>query len=540
MILLRTAALACGSLSLLVGCSPTDLPLPSPGEGTVASVTMAADDGPGLVECQEPEPPPPGPCTIQVILERVHVNDGQGVSEGDLELEVDASTDGGAVTSYPSSGGSTTVEKEHGKTIGTLVSEYQLTPPDTQIIEVCSEVKEVDGGGANGQSDVASGCTSVLIGCHRPPEIVEIHEPLCRGNKTPCKANGSVTTTFRVAHSDEDGDGVEYLEDFAPTSCSDDASVLGQKGRAVLVYFHVEDPYNHDLAYINDMSFDSGVSLDEAMAGYDYKSLLVEDPFPYVGNSASGAYYVLSPQAAIEADYNGEPTVEGFFDALRDIVSKGYDVDIFVVGDGEQFGFGPTLDARFAAQDGTISGADISWRLHPLRSGARKMPIRLVYDTASFTDLHVPRWITLGAKAATGPKQRNFFPANQGSVSLKWNNGSTASDATAGIDWMVEYDSELRVAHIGIDDLGTLPISNLGISCWEVTEPGCYGCDDPPVVDEMPTANVCHWDAFLGQLPFHIPAYDAALTPHQNILESSYHFRGGNGFVTKWAAGLVW
>jgi hypothetical protein len=492
-------------------------------------------------ECLEPEPPPPGPCTIQVVMEGVYVDKGQGVTEGDLELNVQGSTNGGAAVGYPSATGTRTIEKETGKSIGALVSEHSLVPPNTQIIEVCAEVRETDNGGFNGKDDIAAGCRSIKIGCNMPPRLVTITEPLCKGGTTPCNANGEVTTTFRISHSDEDGDGVENLEDFAPKSCSDDASVLGQAGRGVLVFYHIQDESYRDLARLSTVEFTSAVNLDEAIQGYDYVALLVEDPFPHT-EDFTGYNYIVSEDAIIGADYNGEPTVDGFFAALRDVVSKGFDVDIFIVGEGEQYQAASGLDARFLAQDGTISGLDVFTRLRPAQSGSRTIPIRLVYSVASYTDLLVPRWLTAGAKAATGPRQFNFFPANQGSVSYKWNNGATADAATAGISTIIDWESIFTMAYEAIYGLDAVSDEYHPNGCpdGEDSIDDCYYCEEGDSLAQDPALNACEWDVFLQGEPFPILAYDPALDPVENMFESSYQVRGGNPAIKKWTTPVTW
>ncbi len=366
------------------------------------------------------EPPnlPPGPCVYEVTLDGLEVTDKQGISDGNLELEVDAT--------MTAKGGSGAVHwtKDKAKedipyTVNGAVGTFSVPRGKSDTIKLCHTTTELDGGGSNGRSDVAEECTSMVVSCPGTRTATAgTTTDFCKGNKHDdtgaCKnLNGTVKLDWTVRLVDADADGVANGDDFTPDPC--DEQTLGEEhqasgGRASIVYFHMGD------GDLNTLAQHVGTNLEKAMVGYEYVVLLVDD-VNFLG-------LTLSADALKTANLVLSPTRDNFFEAFRDISARGYDADVYLWSHGN-------LDGKGGATFKTIEpgvvvdSEDIETRLDPAVTGAHTVPIRMVYSTACYHGALDDSWGRVGAKAATGTVGIDFYPVVYGNFVDDWNAGST-------------------------------------------------------------------------------------------------------------------
>ena len=139
--------------------------------------TAAAQNLPCNPQEQEPEPEPGGYCDIEVIFEGVTSDDGQGVSEGTMEMDIVASADGDSLR-WPTSG-TENFEKGQSKLVNEVVGTYRLQDGEVRQIELCATFTEDDNGGTNGDDDVGRTCKSVQIQCPMKTDPETLSANLC-------------------------------------------------------------------------------------------------------------------------------------------------------------------------------------------------------------------------------------------------------------------------------------------------------------------------------------------------------------------------
>lgn len=379
----------------------------------------------GQWECPPPPPPPPGPCDYEVSLEKLEVTDKQGISDGNLELSLESSFSQGAAS------GSTTWSKDKAKedigyTVGNVMGGFSVPRGQNRTITLCHTTTEIDNGGLNGRDDVAEECVTTTVSCPGTRERdVTATTDFCKGNRKDatgaCKSfNGTVEVTWKIRLADNDGDGVPNPGDFTPDPC--DEEKLGEEhqaagGRASLIYFHMGD------GDLNTLVQHVGVDLEKPMEGYEYVVLLIDDP-KFLG-------LTLSDDALKNANLVLTPTKDNFFRAFQDITSKGYDMDVWLWSHG-------SLDSNGGATMNTldptvlIDSVDIETRLDPSVTGARTVPIRMVYSTVCYHSALNDTWLSVGGKVSGAPRFISFHPTLAGPFADLWNTGSTYGASIGG------------------------------------------------------------------------------------------------------------
>lgn len=215
---------------------------------------------------------------------------------------------------------------------------------------------------------------------------------------------------------DGDGDGVADEDDFCDGV--EASETLGAKGEASVIHYYFGD------GAFNSLAQDIGVNLDKAVSGYDYTIALSE-------NEDAGDLE--------DADRVEEPTKEEFFKAIRDVVRKGYLVDIYIFAHGSGGGFTvKAADDDEDAEDGEIDGTAslasgaIASHLSPNVIGCdgHHAPIRIVYSVSCYHSSLIDAWTGKGgAKAALGARYVNFYPNQFNKFADKWQDGKSFHDA---------------------------------------------------------------------------------------------------------------
>jgi hypothetical protein len=360
----------------------------------------------------------------EVTLEGVEVTDKQGISDGNLELEVESSFSQGAASGN-ASWSKDKAKEDIGYTAGEPMGTFVVPRGSNRTVTLCHTTTEVDFGGSNGRDDVAEECVTTTLSCPGTRERdVAATTNFCKGNRKDntgaCKNfNGTVTVSWKIRLADNDGDGVENEDDFTPDPCDD--VKLGEEhqaagGRASITYFRMGD------GYLNTLVQHVGVDLEKPMEGYAYVVLLIDDP-KFLG-------LTLSDDALKNANLVLTPTEDNFIRAFREVTSRGYDVDVWEWSHGQLDGFGGatlnTIDPNV-----TIDSIDLATRLAPSQTGARTVPIRAVYSTVCYHSALNDTWLSVGAQVSGAPRFISFHPTLAAPFADLWNTGSTYGGAIA-------------------------------------------------------------------------------------------------------------
>ena len=461
--------------------------------------------------CDEYEPqnqPMTEPCLIYVTMDSVEVLQGQGAAEGNLELIVEGFVDGERVI-WPGGSNSRKVRVDDPpETINLPMEVYEVNPNQMQTIEICTTVTEIDEDIINGKHDVGQACEKVPIDCSMTPVDVVLEPKLCKGNKKDAqgnckKYNGQVRVNFSISLEDEDDDDVPAPQDFTP-ECGDEDD-KGQEGRAVMIFCATEP--NAMTTIIEEELWDTEqINLNRVKKDYDYFVLLKEEEdFPGID---------LSDKSFKDADYVLDPTKNNFFIGLRDIVSKGYDVDIYIVTDGQSV----NGVAEFTTMDGVLTADEIAFRLAQPQSGTDSIPIRMVYTIASYQDEMNQVWIDVGAKVTSGSGNFNFHPNQINDFASSWNDGEnyTRSLGFADTPWT-------RVTADFVEGQGIT-----------------FGCD-PYAGDGVKDLNPCAEAFFTSGSPYDLGSeYDVTESGEWNMNYSSKKIRQGDGNIDKFTMPLTW
>lgn len=213
--------------------------------------------------------------------------------------------------------------------------------------------------------------------------------------------------------ADSDGDGIVDDEDFCD---GEEASAnLGSAGEASVVHYYFGDGKLESLAQ------DIGLNLKYSVEGYDYSIALSE-------NDDAGDLD--------DANEINTPTKEHFFEAIRDVVRRGYLVDIYIFAHGHtgEFSVRDYSDTEDDENDGTawLSTGDIKSKLSPNSIGCngRHVPVRIVYSVSCVHSTLNETWTeTVGARASLGARDVNFYPNQFDEFGKSWQDGSSFRDA---------------------------------------------------------------------------------------------------------------
>ena len=159
---------------------------------------------------------------------------------------------------------------------------------------------------------------------------------------------------------------------------------------ASLIFFYFgEDSYVNRLAQ-------EAVPLHRAMEGYDHTTLLY--------HPTHAGPFELSKKAHEAAEFAVIPTKENFVWALQRLSGKGYDaIDVFIFSHGSPKSFisskGTYGDSEFCT-----SGYLAQKLTEPIKG------LRLVYQVNCYGSTLNPFWLSIGARAAVGTRDVNFYP----------------------------------------------------------------------------------------------------------------------------------
>jgi hypothetical protein len=352
--------------------------------------------------CEEGEisrPPTGGQCEIELYLKRTTYVDGQGASESRAEMStvvtaisVDAQGNPVFVDAVvPEMKYNPGESKGHNISLGT----YTVQTGDIENVWLCGEFTEHDSGGINGQDDVGSICTKVVLECdpvEGQPTLSRVVGPaqLCGPNQ----CNGSASATVQVMRADADMDNVPNPVDVTPEPC--DEVNKGTEGIALLLYVHYDDPTFVSLAQT------IGTNYSAHYAEYDYVALVMDNGVSNEGNLEAAAFQ--------QADVVFEPSREGLLDAFRDLTSKGYRFDVKTHAHGYPNG---AYDSEIEVVTGDpISGDWLITATDPDEIGTARggIPIIALWGTSCFQSLQIDAWHTVGALVASGAHHINFVP----------------------------------------------------------------------------------------------------------------------------------
>lgn len=131
-------------------------------------------------------------CSFDVKLYQAKVTEGQGVSEGDFELQFEGEADNGGLISIPGTfhmpvGGSYQLIDAQLKTVSITTT--------TKAIQIFTEVTEIDNGGLNGTNDVGEKDGTMTLDCNGGNVSKELPVSLFKNNGTG-NQNGKVTVKF--------------------------------------------------------------------------------------------------------------------------------------------------------------------------------------------------------------------------------------------------------------------------------------------------------------------------------------------------------
>lgn len=471
------------------------------------------------LQCDPNEPAPPiyiaGSCTFEIRLDQVENLNGQGVSEGDMEVSVVASAGTNPAVAWPSSSvplppGLTATSDffvgEANPTGNGMVLATVTVPSNTQrVVPACATFTEHDNGGANGVNDVGTACVNITltatslpggkIRCDSSPQAPAAETDLCGDNQ----CNGRFKAHFEVMVSDADGDEVINELDFTPGIC--DEELKGQLGRASLIYFHMGD------GPMTTLGQHLGTNLGKATTGYDYVVMVMDE--------VSAGPFMLNQAALNAADLTLLPTEANLYEAMQEITKRGYDMDIWIWSHGWQVwnADGITSYTKFETTGGetcthlpsgelcgnnldddadnlideaacaAIPGGELCWtfadedgdgiidesegiwdyeitqQLVQALIGTDLVPIRMVYSGACYHQGMNWAWETVGAYVASGTENINFYPNYYAAFADAWDAGqpygtSAALSSSAGARAAVHGYMSWLSGSFNCDDIG--------------------------------------------------------------------------------------
>jgi hypothetical protein len=401
---------------------------------------------------ESPPPPPPPPhtdCTIQVMMEQVTVDQGQGISEGKLEVSVSADAGNGPVR-WPSSG-DMKMKVAYPKTTDVLVAEHQVPRNSSKTINVCATFTEYDGF-LNGATDTGNDCESVLLTCPMGAMTTTVSAPLCRGGN--CKhLNGAMTARFRISMSDEDGDGVPNDQDFTPEPS--DEACRGQLGNALFIYVEYAPSNLTSIIGMIETALDSIVKTPP----YDY---LVIAASPEVYDGWNNTPFSISFGTIARANMVVPTTIAGLRSGYRAATSRGYAITHMVLADGGTI----QGDAYFTSSEpsGIITASSVAGLLSPAATGTCAVPLLAVYSNASYMSRADSVWLNAGAKAASGPLFVDPRPQFVVGFATAWNTGQKFADALgAGFDANIVNANNDHISQYANTTLGCDPNAGAGV-----------------------------------------------------------------------------
>lgn len=569
---------ACVPLVLigLVACTEPSDPEPSAAPDTSTTSTELQQ------ACDPNEPPrqihPGAACTYEISLDYIKAIDGQGISEGDMELNVKASADGSSI-SEPGAMPSTDdyFEDRQVSTDGRVIATYVVSPGAPQVVKLCATFTEVDNGGSNGVDDVGTRCKNVTLSaialpnnrveCPSAPDAPVLNKEVCGDNQ----CEGTFSATFGIKVKDADHDGVENPEDWTDEIC--DEELKGQLGRASVVYFHMGDgPFT---------TFFQGfaTNLSKATTGYDYVVIVI-DP-TRVGP------WLLNAAALHSADLVLDPYQDNLYLAMQEVTKRGYDMDIWIWSHGAQEVYAAddgaehthimSLDTDECVSppggelcgnglddddDGTTDEAscvaapagELCWNQHDddgdgsvdetagifeyelvddltlAKIGTDSVPIRMTYSIACFNEGFNDAWYTVGAKVTSGTIGVNFFPTFYGGFADAWNTAASYDSAVLASD--NAFDRGLVYTFI--------EAGGVAFDCDAVAAPNDY----LSVLD----LNACAEDYFtlvagdpVDEAGYALDDYDPTQSGTTNMDIQSLRIRTGDGLIQKYVpATLSW
>ena len=181
-----------------------------------------------------------------------------------------------------------------------------------------------------------------------------------------------------------------------------------EKAVASVLFFHMGDPYWTTLAQ-------ETVDLDEASSGYGEFHLLKHD--------VNWGRFNLSSQAERSATSVQDPTPENLAHVLQSLADRGLKIDLFIMAHGTRGGLTASAGEPHHSQ---LVRAESLRRILP-----KKLPLRLVWQMNCYGASLNQLWVDLGAEAATGPVDVNFFPTQWGSFIRRWNEGRSLEECVA-------------------------------------------------------------------------------------------------------------
>lgn len=551
----------CGVLCLLAACGgePDDAPRyetlavsaatrslspAAPPPPTGGGTTTSTCSGPPLTEaqlerlCNDPEvdeiprpPDPSGYCNVEVRLVSSTFVTGQGVSDGRGEISFDVTA------TERGSGGSSTVASDDeqkynvGQSIGHQMDlgTYRVPLNQRRTVDVCITFTEHDNGGANGQDDVASVCGAVELTCSghdgngdgMPDGQVAFKQTL--GPASFCGPNvclGSASAEISVMAADADMDCVPNDEDFTPEIC--DEYNKGEEGLAVLLYEHFDD--NGLTTFFQSV----GINTHQVYPHYDYVVYVAD-------NETSNAWNTSGPSYR-DADMTYPPTRAGLREAMRHLTAEGYRFDTFVFAHGSKNG---PDDADIEVLEGAkITGEWLVDTTDPAESGTERggIPILVWWSTTCIAKRQIDAWIEIGAKAASGSVDVQFYPNAWGNFFKNWVSGDEYKVAVDdSVTFLVVQAVELYIQNEGRlppylcleDDPLTLLVLN----------------DGPGLVTQL---NACAENFFNDDIQPDDAAYnleevyDHARSGAENMAIASERTFMGNNRITFGGTGVTW
>ncbi len=507
---------------LLSGCDDAspDLATPDAELRTGVFPVAGADDevwDPKPWDCNDPEfsesiPPDPvtGECSIELVWTSTEFTKGQGATEGkgELSFEVTATTTSPASVasvSYPTSGQAI---YSVGETKGhdTLVNTYVVPVNQSLPVEVCVHATEHDNGGINGDDDEYDSCQTITLRCDpvqgQPSRNLNFGPgPLCGPNQ----CNGKVSTSLKIMRADADLDDVPNDKDFTPEPC--DEQDKGTAGVALLLYYHFDDDAFTTLG--------QGIytDLEQVYDDYDYVVLVADSE---TSNPAG-----FNGAAFKHADRVYPPTRAGIRDAMQHLTAEGWRFDSFVHSHGFKQG---ADDSNFETLEGTenISGEWLVDMTEPDVAGTARggIPIIAFWGTTCIAARQIDAWIEIGAKAASGAEDVEFYPNAWGNFTKDWANGTRYRKAVDdSVTATVVAAAEGIIAAIGVADWG----------CADVLLGGA--CADDFFNDSLG----------LNEAQYNIEeVYNPLLSGAANMAVSSARSFDGSGNLTFGAPGATW
>jgi hypothetical protein len=444
LVLALAAGCAADADGTLPGSSPGVLPAgttppasvcnPPPSPFTEQQLEQLCDDP----EWEPTTPPDNGVCHIEVRLTKSTFVDGQGVSEGRGEISFSASADNLDDPTAPTHIANVATqiynrEQSYGQTVE--LGTYDVPVGTQQRVRVCVDGVEHDENGSNGDDDLASGCTTLLLQCSGadqngdgvPDGAASIPgtigpRPLCGDNQ----CNGSVSFDIEAMAADADMDGVENDEDFTPELC--DEAEKGELGIGLVVYYHYGDPW------FTSLFQGIGTGIAQMYTHYDYAILISDQDASNPANVNDAMFR--------EADMVLSPTREGLLDAMQEMTSRGLRFDVMAFSHGHMEG---DDDADFETTSGdAITGDWLIAATDPCEIGTARhgVPIVAWWSTTCIAARQIDAWIEIGALAASGSVDLQFNVNTSGNYTSNWFSGD---DYQTSVDDSVTLTTVLAV-----------------------------------------------------------------------------------------------